>query len=197
MPVTKKKKESLNIVELQKTEECKNVADLKGELNMDLSTTACILIDKSSPMWEEMKLFLENHQTNFAACDNVTFRVISEHRRPELAREIGDLLRYIGMPSHVHGYQYLVTAIEMAYYDPSLIHKVTKDLYPPLARKFHTTISGVERSIRQAIILTWTEQNADKLYMIFRSLSDVRPICSEFIAVMVNYLREWNRESST
>ena len=41
--------------------------------------------------------------------------------------------------------------------EPEYINAVTKRLYPEIAKKNGTTASRVERSIRHAIYVTWTQ----------------------------------------
>ena len=56
------------------------------------------------------------------------------------------------MPStHLHGYKFLGEAIELIQADDSLIHQVTKVLYPTIAKNFNTKASAVERDIRHSI----------------------------------------------
>lgn len=55
----------------------------------------------------------------------------------------------------------------MVYYKPELISKITKELYPGIAKRFNTTPSKVERAIRHAIEVSWTRgkiENINKLF---------------------------------
>ncbi len=156
---------------------------------MEHATTACILIDTSSPLWNEIQTFLKNNDTDFAESHDVTFRLVAENRISDLETEISEILRYIGVPTHIYGYQYLITAIELAYYDKSMLHKVTKDLYPVLAKRFRTTTCCVERNIRQAICISWRDENIKKLCKVFHYIPYMRPSNSEYISMFVDYLR--------
>ena len=54
-------------------------------------------------------------------------------------RRIERLLSRIGMPSHLKGYQYLKTALEICLNDMEALDGITKRLYPEVAKKHKTT----------------------------------------------------------
>ena len=62
-----------------------------------------------------------------------------------------DVLRDIGIQNHLLGYDYLVTAIEFVHSDRTLLHAITKELYPAIAKMHATTASKAERAMRHAI----------------------------------------------
>ena len=49
--------------------------------------------------------------------------------------------------------------------DIEVINQITKQLYPDIAKKFHTTPSRVERAIRHAIEVAWSRGKADEVQM--------------------------------
>ena len=57
----------------------------------------------------------------------------------------------LGVPSKLIGCSYLVEAVQLAQSDMSLIHNLSKGLYLEIARGMSTTVSRVERCIRNAI----------------------------------------------
>lgn len=59
-----------------------------------------------------------------------------------------------GYVSHVQGFQYLATGIQLALNDPSLLNNLTKGLYQQIAARHHTQAIRVERDIRHAITTT-------------------------------------------
>lgn len=61
------------------------------------------------------------------------------------------LLQSIGLETHLSGYRYLVTGIEAALDDMTLLDSLTKGLYPFIADEHRTCPMSVERSIRYAI----------------------------------------------
>lgn len=105
---------------------------------------------------------------------------------------ITDLLRHIGMPSHLHGYAYLQTALSICLQDTSYLDPITKRLYPYIADQHCTTVGKVERSIRNAIEVAWCRGNADFLTQIFGYTihpAKGKPTNREFIYQLIQYLR--------
>lgn len=109
-----------------------------------------------------------------------------------LEEEVSDLLRDIGIPAHIIGYQYIREAIMMAAEDMNVINKITTFLYPDIARKFHTTPSRVERAIRHAIEKGWSRGNIETIDRFFGYTIDdekAKPSNSEFIAIIADNIR--------
>ena len=71
-----------------------------------------------------------------------------------LEADITNIIREIGIPAHIKGYQYIREAIMMTVNDINLLNYITKLLYPTIAKKYKTTSSSVERAIRHAIELS-------------------------------------------
>ena len=105
---------------------------------------------------------------------------------------VTDMIRSVGIPAHIKGYQYLRTAIINSICDPSLIEGVTKLLYPSVAVKHNTTASRVERAIRHSIDIAWERGDRTVLAKYFGSGSyscPFKPTNSEFIALFTDMLR--------
>ena len=105
---------------------------------------------------------------------------------------ISDIMRQIGVPAHIKGYQYLREAIALSIKDPGLMHSVTKVLYPTVAKNNKTTASRVERAIRHAIEVAWDRGDVDVLSSYFGyTIQNTRgkPTNSEFIAMISDKLR--------
>ncbi len=68
---------------------------------------------------------------------------------------VTNVIHEVGVPAHIKGYQYLREAIMMVVKDTEVINQITKQLYPEIAGKYHTTPSRVERAIRHAIEVAW------------------------------------------
>ncbi len=105
---------------------------------------------------------------------------------------ISDIMREIGVPAHIKGYEYLRESIKLVIGKPDLIHAVTKELYPTIAKNNMTTPSRVERAIRHAIEVAWDRGDVDVLssyfgYTILNSRG--KPTNSEFIAMISDKLR--------
>lgn len=107
----------------------------------------------------------------------------------EMLINVTDTIQRLGVPAHIKGYHYLRTAILYTIEDPLMINSVTKQLYPLIAEKYHTTSSRVERAIRHAIETTWERAGVDKLERFFGCAYRGRPTNSEFIAFISDRLR--------
>lgn len=143
---------------------------------------------------EEVRLFLPKPFTTELLLETLRRACCAgvEHMVPErLEIMAAELLREMGMPAHVKGYSYVRRAILMAVEDPSLVHALTKELYPALARQFATTPACVERSIRSAVDRMWLRGDPE----IQRSCLGVqldtgdRPSNGRFIAAAAETLR--------
>ena len=106
--------------------------------------------------------------------------------------EVTNIIREIGIPAHIKGYQYLRDAIMMIIEEMELLGAVTKVLYPRIADKYSTTPSRVERAIRHAIEVAWGRGNMDMINRLFSytfKLEKGKPTNSEFMAMVADKLR--------
>ena len=113
--------------------------------------------------------------------------------------QISNLMRQLGIPAHLKGYQYLRKAIIMAMKDPAVMDGVTKILYPDIAKCYGTTASCVERAMRKAIAVAWERGNIHFLQYYFgctKKPQMAKPTNSEFIATVADilYLRQDHAE---
>ena len=110
---------------------------------------------------------------------------------PSMDEKITSIFLMIGIPAHIKGYQYLRTAINMVMEKPDMINRITKELYPSIAKKFETTASKVERAIRHAIEVAWTRGKIENINHIFGyniyNKND-KPTNGEFIALIADRL---------
>lgn len=109
-----------------------------------------------------------------------------------LENEITEVMRKIGVPAHIKGYQYIRTGIIMAVHDIAVLNYITKLLYPSIAKQYNTTASSVERAIRHAIDVAWSRGDAAVLHEIFGctiSTKRGKPTNSEFIAQIADKYR--------
>ena len=105
---------------------------------------------------------------------------------------VTNVIHEIGVPAHIKGYQYLREAIIMVVSNIDMINQITKQLYPEIAEKYHTTPSRVERAIRHAIEVAWGRGQQDVVESIFGytiSAAKGKKTNSEFIAMIADKLR--------
>lgn len=106
-------------------------------------------------------------------------------------KEVSKLLRDLGIPANIRGYHYIRTAICLASKDPEILHFITKDLYPAIAKEYETTANRVERAIRHAIEKSMTqgyEKMLEEIFSYSYSSKKGKPTNAEYIATLVDYL---------
>lgn len=124
--------------------------------------------------------------------NNKSNRPVPQIRSRSLDAEVTNVIHEIGIPAHIKGYMYLREAIVMVVGRIELMGAVTKELYPMVAVKFHTTPSRVERAIRHAIEVAWNRGNFEAINSLFGytvSVDRGKPTNSEFIAMVADKLR--------
>ena len=120
------------------------------------------------------------------------FIEISKKDQENLEALVTNVIHEVGVPAHIKGYQYLREAIMMVVNNIDIINQITKQLYPEIAVKYHTTPSRVERAIRHAIEVAWGRGQSDTVDNIFGytiSAAKGKPTNSEFIAMIADKLR--------
>ncbi len=117
----------------------------------------------------------------------------------DLEMDVTNILLEIGIPAHIKGYQYIREGIIMAFYDRNMLHYITKFLYPSIAKKYKTTSSSVERTIRHAIEVAWRRGSMDTLEEVFGNTicaGKGKPTNSEFMALLTDKIRLEYRSKS-
>ena len=97
------------------------------------------------------------------------------------------LLLKLGATPRYIGFDYVIYAITLSLENRQYLLSVTKELYPDVARKYHTTIYSVERDIRTVITIIW-KRNPHLLSQIAGYPLTKKPAVGEFIAIMREYL---------
>ena len=106
--------------------------------------------------------------------------------------QLANLFLSIGIPAHIKGYGYLREAVRLVLEQPEIINRITKELYPGIARRFGTTPSKVERAMRHAIEVAWSRGRLENINQIFGYRvfeADDKPTNGEFIALIADKLR--------
>lgn len=128
-----------------------------------------------------------------AAHQEVAQGGVASYAQPprSLDEKITSVFLVAGIPAHIKGYHYLREGIRMVYYDSALINRITKELYPGIAKHFSTSASKVERAIRHAIEVAWTRGKIENLNAIFGYKvygKNDKPTNGEFIALIADKL---------
>ena len=109
-----------------------------------------------------------------------------------MKQDVTKIIRDLGIPAHIKGYQYLRDAIVMSVNDMDMLNSITKILYPTIAKKYQTTSSRVERAIRHAIEVAWSRGKMDTIDEMFGYTihnGKGKPTNSEFIALITDRIR--------
>lgn len=117
---------------------------------------------------------------------------VNEPGEQNMENDVTEIIREIGIPAHIKGYQYIREGIIMAIKDINMLNYITKLLYPTIAKKYKTTSSSVERAIRHAIEVAWGRGKIDVIENMFGytvSAGKGKPTNSEFIALIADKLR--------
>ncbi len=129
----------------------------------------------------ELHSFIEERQKQLENNGTVSLEII-----------VTNIIHEIGVPAHIKGYQYLRDSILMAVQDMDILNSITKQLYPSIAVKNHTTASRVERAIRHAIEVAWSRGKMDTIDELFGYTVNAgkgKPTNSEFIALIADKIR--------
>ena len=98
----------------------------------------------------------------------------SRIKNKTLEEKITNIFITVGIPAHIKGYQFL---------------RITKRLYPEVARRFDTSPSKVERAIRHAIEVAWNRgkiENINNLFGVRVYSHNEKPTNGEFIALVAD-----------
>ena len=114
-----------------------------------------------------------------------------ENSSIDLENRIAKILKEVGIPASIKGYNYIKQSIILVYNDETLLHTMMR-LYASVAELYGTSSTKVERSIRHAIEIAFNRGNFELLEDIFSftvSRFKDKSTNSEFIAGLYQYLR--------
>lgn len=105
-----------------------------------------------------------------------------------MLNELSKLLKQLGLPPNIHGYNYVRYAVLTIMEDPNLV-KMT-DIYRHIAENFDVTPQNVEHCIRKGIETAFLRGDLDLFDEIFQFATDGnkgKPTNSEFIFTIYDY----------
>lgn len=100
---------------------------------------------------------------------------------------VEDLIRSFRITAKYKGYFMMMDAVEYAINHFGRFIRITKDLYPILAKEHHVNNSAVERNIRTIVIACW-HNNKELLEEIMGCKLVTYPTNSEFIYSAAYYI---------
>ena len=104
---------------------------------------------------------------------------------------IAQILREFNMSEGTKGYQY--TKYVICLYRKAPDASITKEIYPMVAKEFHTEVEKVERDMRYAINMVWNRCDPKVLERYFgrERVSQCKSIGNRaFCAALINYLKQ-------
>lgn len=104
-------------------------------------------------------------------------------------KEVYRLIRKLGATSKYKGYYFVAEAVRISMESQERPIKITKDIYPYLAKKFKSTPMNVEHDIRTVINVCWTV-NKRSLDHIAGYTLVYKPTNSEFVDMLAYYLTQ-------
>ena len=110
-------------------------------------------------------------------------------------REIYRLIRQLGVTSKYKGYYFLAEAVKLSVEMQGRPIKITKDIYPTLARKFKSTPVNIEHNIRTVLNLCWSS-GKETLNAIAGYSLRYKPTNSECINILAYYLSQAESEEN-
>lgn len=146
-----------------------NVKMLERKVNLLIDYVTCPEADFECK--ESLLLDLKDLKSEVSAC---SAKVVTEN-----------LLTELGVPSHLLGYDYTVTAVKLILEDPSHKNYITGTLYPKIAEVHSgTTPSRVERAIHHAIEVFCERGDISTIHKFFGNTMSTckgKPTNSEFL----------------
>ncbi len=94
------------------------------------------------------------------------------------------LIRSLGVTTKYKGYYWLIEALNILAKSEEESFLITKDLYPVLARKMHSTPENIEHNIRTVINHCW-ERNRDALEHMAGCHLSQKPTNAEFLDMLL------------
>ena len=121
---------------------------------------------------------------------NNSYTVSTPPKVKSKEEQAAEILNLLGMPPNILGYNFIIEALVIVSEQPELIHYITKELYPTIAKKYKTKSSRVERAIRHAIHILWLKNSKTESDVYFNKLFDhAKPTNSQLIATLSNLLK--------
>ena len=100
-------------------------------------------------------------------------------------KKVYGLIRRLGANSKYKGYFFVAEAVKISMGDQCKPLRITKDIYPCLARKYRSTPTNIEHDIRTMVNVCW-EGNKKLLDEIAGYPLEYKPTNSEFIAMIAD-----------
>lgn len=109
---------------------------------------------------------------------------------------INELPLSLGIHATHLGYYFLTSALELLVEDERRLLHITKEVYPVVAGKYHTTVACVDKNMRTLIDHIWSGDRKILLQNICLYPLTVRPTVSEFLDILYWELKDRLEEAA-
>lgn len=86
--------------------------------------------------------------------------------------EVYEYLDYLGIQQHLLGYNFIAYGVKYLIDNLDRSPRITKEVYPEIAKVFNSTPHRVERGVRHAITAMFDEVDIDIIYEVFGNSTD-------------------------
>lgn len=116
-----------------------------------------------------------------------------ENTGNDISYKTTKILLCLGVTPNNIAYSYISYAMRIAENNSLSFTKVTRDLYPPIAKYFETTSSSVESAIRHAVDMIWSRNSVERInkvlgLTVYTSTYD-KPGNGEFLSILFETVR--------
>ena len=108
-----------------------------------------------------------------------------------LAIRISELLNRLGLTANYAGYRQLAYALWLCAEQQDRLLFITKQIYPDVAKQFHTTQWAVERNCRTVADIIWRENKTQLEELVHRPLQK-KPTNAQLLAILSASLTQYS-----
>ena len=125
--------------------------------------------------------------------ETLNLKAAREIKQYDLNERITLALLIIGIPEHIKGYNYLYDAVSIVAHSHNSVNRITKELYPMIAKNYGTRPTCVERAIRYAIHIAWTEGQMSHVLYDYTYNNRKKPSNGKIISLLADKFIESQR----
>ena len=134
---------------------CVMLCDSSANIDSSYDATKIILTDRSDPnryiIEKDEILYISKNLGEDCICEILKYHLKRSDKDTQISKYVTKILLELGVPANLKGYEYLKVSAELAVKSGNLFRKEIMNLYAEVAKRCHTNVRCVERSIRTII----------------------------------------------
>lgn len=134
---------------------CIMLCDSSADISSSYDATKIILTDRSDPnryiIEKDEILYISKNLGEDCICEILKYHLKRSDKDTQISKYVTKILLELGAPANLKGYEYLKVSAELAVKSGNLFRKEIMNLYAEVAKRCHTNVRCVERSIRTII----------------------------------------------